>query len=34
MSDKDLKSEGRGSFDYGVDLNSSLRMLNGMKTRL
>ena len=27
MCDKDLKSEGRGSFDYSVDLNSSLRMV-------
>ena len=27
MCDKHLKSEGRGSFDYRVDLNSSLRMV-------
>ena len=27
MCNKDLKSEGRGSFDYRVDLNSSLRMV-------
>ena len=27
MSDKDLKATGRGSFDYHVDLNSSLRVV-------
>ena len=27
MSDKDLKAKGRGSFDYHIDLNSSLRVV-------
>ena len=27
MSDKDLKATGRGSFDYHIDLNSSLRVV-------
>ena len=27
MSDKDLKKEGRGSFDYRIDMNSTLRVV-------
>ena len=27
MSDKDLKATGRDSFDYCIDLNSSLRVI-------
>ena len=27
MCDKDLKTNGRGSFDFRIDLNSSLRLI-------